>query len=269
MDRLPVYFTPHGGGPWHMMPDNFGDPAGYGRLKEYLIRFGHQYQGQIKGLLIISAHWEENLPTVHFGTQPALLYDYYGFPEYTYRLSWKVRGNPELAQFIENLLQANGFRTRREYQRGYDHGVFVPLMIAFPEPDFPIIQLSLVNTLDPGTHIQMGRALAPLRHEGVLIVGSGMSYHNMYGFLSNEPRKVEQSTRFDSWLSETIANPDANVRNSELLQWENAPEARNCHPRSEHLAPLFVVAGAAESDSGKVDYAGDLMGVKISAYKLG
>lgn len=269
MAKLPTYFIPHGGGPWHVMNDAFGDPVGYGKLKDYLESLGRQYNQKIKAILVISAHWAEDFPTVHFGTNPPLLYDYYGFPESTYHLEWPAPGNPELAQRIEILLKAGGFSTKREFQRGFDHGTFVPLTVAFPKADIPVVQLSLVNTLDPATHIKLGKALEPLRNEGVLIIGSGMSYHNMRGFMSQNPDTKDNSKKFDDWLTRTILNSDTNARNQALIKWQYAPAALECHPHSEHLVPLFIVAGAAGNDQGNQDYSGMIMGVKVSAYKFG
>jgi len=268
-DKLPVFYIPHGGGPWHVMDDAFGDAVGYARLKDYLVGFGNQIKKRIKAILVISAHWEESFPTVHFGSNPPLLYDYYGFPKSTYHLNWPAYGNPELAERIENLIKASGFTTKREYKRGFDHGTFVPLMIAFPKPEIPVIQLSLVKTLDTETHINLGKALEPLRNEGVLIVGSGMSYHNMQGFMSGGTSAIENSEKFDNWLSKKVLNTNINERNSILMNWQKAPSAMESHPRSEHLVPLFVIAGAAGNDTGLIDYTETLMGVKISGYKFG
>ncbi|MDI3520774.1 MAG: hypothetical protein PWR04_762 [Anaerophaga sp.] len=269
MARLPVYFIPHGGGPWHVMNDAFDDPVGYGHLKEYLEKLGRQFSQEIKAILVISAHWEEDVPTVHFGSNPPLLYDYYGFPESTYHLNWPAPGNPELADQIENLIRASGFTTKREYHRGFDHGTFVPLMVAFPKAHIPVVQLSLVKTLEPATHIKLGKALEPLRNEGVLIIGSGMSYHNMRGFMSQNSNTSLNAQKFDDWLTKTVLNTDVHTRNYELMNWQKAPAAMECHPRSEHFVPLFVAAGAAGNDTGNIDYCGTLMGVKISGYKFG
>ena len=269
MEKLPVYFIPHGGGPWHVIKNAMGDPIGYGRLREYLENFGEQYSQKIKAILVISGHWEEDLPTLQFGSNPPLLYDYYGFPDSTYHLKWPAPGNPELAERIENLLHLNGFETKREFERGFDHGTFVPLMIAFPKPEIPVVQLSLVKTLDPETHINLGKALELLRNEGVLIIGSGMSYHNMRGFMSGSSPAADISTQFDNWLTQTVEINDTKKRKEMLINWENAPKARESHPRSEHLTPLFVVAGAAGSDKGSRDYSGLLMGIKVSGYKFG
>jgi aromatic ring-opening dioxygenase catalytic subunit (LigB family) len=198
-----------------------------------------------------------------------MLYDYGGFPAHTYKLKWPAPGDPALAARAASLLEAAGIATGREEARGYDHGTFVPFMVAFPEASIPVAQLSLVEGLDPATHFAMGRALESLRDEGVLLVGSGMSYHNMRGFMSGDPRVVEYSRRFDDWLAETVALGDPEKRRLALESWRNAPAALACHPRSEHLVPLFVMAGAGGADPGRPEYRADLMGVKVSSHVFG
>jgi aromatic ring-opening dioxygenase catalytic subunit (LigB family) len=268
-NRLPSVYIPHGGGPWHVMEDAFGDAAGYAELAAYLRDLGQRARKNARAILMISAHWEEEVPAVHFGEHPGMLYDYYGFPDSTYSLSWPAPGSPEVAGRVETLLRGAGFTTRRELARGYDHGAFVPGMVAFPEADIPVAQLSLVGTLGPDTHYAMGAALEPLRDEGVLIIGSGMSYHNLRGFMSGDPRVGPVSRRFDAWLSEAVTLPDPHARRQRLCAWKNAPDARECHPRSDHLVPLFVVAGAAGADRGRVDHRQMLMGAAVSSHVFG
>ncbi len=268
-DKLPVFYIPHGGGPWHVMEDGLGDPSGYALLRQYLVALGKRYSHNIKSILVVSAHWEEPVPTIHFGAHPSMYYDYYGFPADAYHLQWPASGDPELAAKVETLLKKNGFATKRETERGYDHGTFVPLMVAFPEARIPVVQLSLVQGLDPHTHIEMGKALESLRSEGVLIVGSGMSYHNMRGFMSGSPSVAAISKEFDEWLADIVSMQDPDKRSEALIQWREAPGSRDCHPRSEHLVPLFVAAGAAGNDTGHRDYSGILMGVSISGHKFG
>jgi aromatic ring-opening dioxygenase catalytic subunit (LigB family) len=268
-NKLPAIYLPHGGGPWNVMEDAFGDRSGYDRLRAWLVALGKEYAPKIKALLVVSAHWEERTPTLHFGSAPGMLYDYGGFPDFTYSLKWPAPGNPELAARAEGLLKAAGFEVKREEDRGYDHGTFVPLMVAFPEAKIPVAQLSLMSSLDPAAHFAVGRALEPLREEGVLIVGSGMSYHNMRGFFEGGRATVEASRRFDDWLAETVAIADPEKRRDALVAWRKAPGGLESHPRSEHLVPLFVVAGAAGADGGRRDYGGDLMGVKVSSHVFG
>jgi len=140
----------------------------------------------------------------------------------------------------------------------------VPLKLTFPDADVPAIQLSLLEGLDPERHLALGRALAPLRDEGVLIVGSGMSWHNMRGF---SPAFTEKSARFDSWLARALADPAR--RDEAIRHWDQAPYAREAHPREEHLAPLFVAAGAAEGQPGRLAFRDVAMDVVISGYEFG
>jgi aromatic ring-opening dioxygenase catalytic subunit (LigB family) len=251
------------------MKDAFGDPAPYDRMEAWLQALGNQFKGRIQSILVISAHWEERHPTVHFGAQPGMLYDYGGFPDFTYQLKWPAPGNPALAARVDELLKVAGFETGREEERGYDHGTFVPLMVAFPEATIPVAQLSLVRTLDPATHIALGRALEPLRSEGVLIIGSGMSYHNMRGFGRGDPQVSATAKKFDDWLNAAVTHPDPETRNRQLIDWRNAPGGLECHPRSEHLITLFVAAGAGGADVGQVTYHDNLMGVAVSGHQFG
>jgi len=268
-DKLPVFFIPHGGGPWNVMDDYMGDPEGYGKLSEYLKKLGQEYGQKARSLLMVSGHWEEPLPTVHFGKNPSMYYDYYGFPEFTYHLEWRAPGNSELAADVDQLLRAAGFKTAHETERGYDHGTFVPMMIAFPEAKMSTTQLSLVKDLDPAIHIAIGKALEPLRWEGVLMICSGMSYHNMRGFMSGSEYVGRVSKLFDDWLTSAVETTDPEKRNGLLIHWRQAPGALESHPRSEHLVPLFVAAGAAGNDLGHKDYSGTIMGANVSSFKFG
>jgi aromatic ring-opening dioxygenase catalytic subunit (LigB family) len=251
------------------MKEDFGSDPGYRGFETWLREFGAKYKQSIQSILMISAHWEEPKPTVHFGAKPGMLYDYFGFPEFTYHLSWPAPGDPVLAARVEGLLKGSGFEVDREMERGYDHGTFVPMMIAFPEAKIPVAQLSLVSGLDPETHIAIGRALEPLRDEGVLIITNGMSYHNMRGFMSGNSAVADISRRFDDWLAEAVAIEDPEKRREAFVNWEKAPGARECHPRSEHLVPLFVAVGAAGNDKGRREFSETLMDVWISSHVFG
>jgi aromatic ring-opening dioxygenase catalytic subunit (LigB family) len=221
-----------------------------------------------KALLVVSAHWEGARFTVNSQAKPDLLYDYYGFPEHTYQLSWPATGAPELAARARELLAAAGVDSAEDQQRGLDHGVFVPMKLAFPAAELPVLQLSLRASLDPAEHIAMGRALAPLRQEGVLIIGSGMSYHNMRRLTSSDAGIDPDSERFDAWLADTVALPRAE-REQRLIQWEQAPGARESHPVEEHLLPLHVVAGAGADDPGLKVFEDQVLGSVQSAFFFG
>ena len=157
-------------------------------------------------------------------------------------------------------------RTGTDAERGFDHGTFVPLKVAYPEPTLPTLQLSMFASLDAAEHLALGRALAPLRDEGVLLIGSGMSFHNLRIFGSARAKAV--SEEFDPWLREA-AKAEPAERDRRLVEWQKAPAARAAHPREEHLLPLMVVAGAAGEDRGELAYSGTFMGARLSAFHYG
>jgi aromatic ring-opening dioxygenase catalytic subunit (LigB family) len=222
-----------------------------------------------KAVLVISAHWEAQRPTVNTAQHPALLFDYYGFPEHTYRLTYPAPGSPQLASRVRELLTSAGIHSDSDSQRGLDHGVFVPFKLIYPDADVPMVQLSLNQNLDAATHLQMGRALLPLRDEGVLIVGSGMSYHNLRDFYNSTPRAVQAAEQFDRWLTAAVTAPNPSERDRKLTEWSAAPGAREVHPRPEHLIPLMVAAGAAGADPGKQAFQDKLLGKAVAGFQFG
>jgi aromatic ring-opening dioxygenase catalytic subunit (LigB family) len=219
-----------------------------------------------KAVLVISGHWEDAVFSVMSNPHPSMLYDYSGFPSHTYRVVYPAPGAPELAEHVRSLVAAAGLPTRLDLQRGFDHGTFAPLVVMYPKADVPVIQLSMKAGLDPAEHIAMGRALAPLRDDGVLIVGSGLSYHNLRLF---GPQGRAPSQAFDQWLHNAmISNPSE--REALLLNWEAAPSARIAHPREDHLIPLMVAVGAAYADQATMVYheEGVFGGVTASSYRF-
>jgi aromatic ring-opening dioxygenase catalytic subunit (LigB family) len=263
--RQPVAFIPHGGGPWPFVDVGF-PKSDVDALAEYLRSVRDLPPEPPKALLVISGHWEEPAPTVMTSAAPPLLYDYYGFPPESYQITWPAPGAPALAERVRELLQAGGFTASGDNERGFDHGTFIPLKLTYPEADVPTIQLSLVAGLDPAEHLALGRAIAPLRDEGVFIVGSGMTFHNLRAF--RDPRAVPVAETFDGWLRETMAM-EADPRESRLIAWERAPAARAAHPREEHLLPLMVTAGAAGDDRATLGYQGTFGGLRLSSYHFG
>ena len=263
--RMPVVFLPHGGGPWPWVDLGF-DKQGDVDLRAYLESLSAVPKQAPKALLVVSAHWEQNVPTVMTAARPPMLYDYYGFPPESYEIQWPAPGAPQIAARVQSLLRDAGIASATDPQRGFDHGVFVPLKLVYPDANIPTLQLSLKAGLDPAEHLAIGRALAPLRDEGVFIVGSGMSYHNMRGF--RDPRARPVAEVFDAWLREAAVAPPAE-RAQKLAAWASAPEARAAHPREEHLLPLMVVVGAAGDDAGAVGYNGKYAGLRLSAYHYG
>ena len=262
---MPVAFVPHGGGPWPFVDLGLA-PSEVSELTAYLQALRSLPTTTPKGLLIVSAHWEERVPTVLTAANPPILYDYYGFPQSAYSIPWPAPGNPALAARVRQLLQAKGIATGEDPKRGFDHGTFIPFKLTYPNADVPTIQLSLKAGLDPAEHLAIGRALAPLRDEGIFILGSGMSYHNMGGF--RDGRANADAETFDAWLREAAEAPPAE-RDQKLTAWAQAPRARQAHPREEHLLPLMVVAGAAGLDKGTAAFGGSMMGKRISAFHFG
>ena len=263
--RLPVVFLPHGGGPWPFVDLRIGSKAEQAELATYLRSVAGVPHTPPKAVLVISAHWEEAVPTVMSGQAPPLLYDYYGFPPESYAITWPAPGQPALAKRVRELLGSAGFESAENAERGFDHGTFVPLKLAYPNADVPTVQLSLKRGLDPKEHLAMGRALAPLRDEGVFIIGSGMTFHNLRAF---GPQSSRAADAFDGWLRETAAL-EPSERDRRLADWSSAPSARQAHPREEHLLPLMVIAGAAGADRAELAYNGKIMGLRLSAYHFG
>ena len=263
---MPTVFLPHGAGPCFFMD---WSPAGtWDHMGGWLRGLVAELGVPPKAIVVVSAHWEAPVFTVGAQPDPKLLYDYSGFPEHTYRLSWPAPGSPTLAARIRELLGAAGIANADDNTRGLDHGVFIPMKLVFPEADVPVVQLSLRRGLDPSEHLALGGALAPLRDEGVLIIGSGMSYHNMQRFRRDGQGVDADSERFDSWLAETIASP-REQREQRLTDWSSAPGGRASHPREEHLLPLHVIAGAAGDDAGRKVFEDRVLGSVQSAFVFG
>ena len=264
-NRMPVAFVPHGGGPWPFV--EMGLPADeVAALKQYLQSVRTLPATAPRALLVVSAHWEEPVPTLMTATRPPMLYDYYGFPPESYHLTWPAHGDPQLAREAAALLEQAGFGTAEDAARGFDHGAFVPLKVTYPEANIPAIQLSLMRGLDPAQHLAMGRALGPLRDRGIFIIGSGMTFHNLRAF--GDPRAVEYSEAFDTWLREVMQRAPAD-RDRGLTEWTDAPAARIAHPREEHLIPLMVATGAAGADPARLAFNGTFGGTRLSAYEFG
>ncbi len=213
---------------------------------------------------MISGHWETRGFSLTSSGQPSLVFDYYGFPAHTYQLRYDVPGAPELAGQAAALLRDAGFNVHLDASRGLDHGVFVPLKVALPEGRIPVVEMSLDASLDAAMHIAAGHALAPLREAGVLILGTGMSTHNLRAL--GDPRMLLPSLQFDSWLHSAAAAP-ADARALALTHWHEAPGARICHPRHEHLLPLMVAAGASRG-AGRRIYNEQVLGTMISGFRF-
>ncbi len=265
-NRLPTYFISHGGGPWPWMKAEMGDT--YAKLEAALADMPRQIGRRPRAILMVSAHWERPAFTVQANPRPPMVYDYGGFPLHTYSVRYDAPGDPALAERVHGLLAAAGLPAALDAERGYDHGMFSPMRAIYPDADVPVVQLSLRRGLDPAEHLALGRALAPLRDEDVLIVGSGLSYHNLRAF---GPQAAAPSKAFDDWLNRTVVDADAAARERGLLAWEDAPAARIAHPREEHLLPLMVAVGAAGDEPGVRIYHQDdfVGGLAVSSYRFG
>jgi len=256
-----VLFIPHGGGPLPLLDDK-----GHKELVDFLKHITPTL-GSPSAILIISAHWEEDIATVTSGETPELIYDYAGFPDEAYEIKYPALGKPQLAEKIFNLLQNNGIEVKADKNRGFDHGLFIPLKIMFPDASIPCVQLSLLNSMDPKEHMRIGKALSELRNENLLIIGSGFSFHNMRAFFQSNGELDEKNIEFERWLINTCTNNDISEieRELKLEQWSEAPSARYCHPREEHLVPLHVCYGICGS-AAKLVFNGNVIGKKSSAF---
>lgn len=248
MATFPTLFVSHGGGPWPAIPQA---QEIYSTMRQSLERIPKLLPTRPKAILVVSAHWEEPEFSVAFNPRPGMLYDYYGFPKNTYELQYPAPGAEDLAgRVLDICTTARPPLPMNRASRDFDHGVFVPLMVAFPEADIPVLQMSLRADMDPEAHYRLGELLSPLRQDQILIIGSGFSYHNMRGY---GPQGAATSKPFDDWLQSVVGKTEA-VRKEALCAWHLAPSARACHPREEHLMPLLVAAGAAAKDPGTAFY---------------
>ena len=243
-----VLFVSHGGGPMPLL----GDP-GHQDMVDRLTELAADLR-KPSAILVISAHWEEAIPTITSGTTPSLIYDYYGFPSEAYKIEYPCPGEPVLAQQVAQALDQAGIQARLDDQRGLDHGAFVPLKLMYPDATIPCIQLSLVNTLDASTHLAIGRALQALDYDNLLVLGSGFSFHNMRAFFAAQTPEIQaRNLAFEDWLEQTCGDSSLSEpeRAKRLADWEQAPHARFCHPREEHLLPLHVCYGLANKASDR------------------
>ena len=262
--RLPTLFVSHGGGPWPWvdgMREQFAKTAAEFR------RMPARLPVRPKAVLVITGHWEAAEFTVSTSAHPPMEYDYSGFPAHTYKLQYPAPGSPSLAARVEALLTGAGFAVREDAQRGFDHGTFVPLWLMYPDADVPVVMLSLKSSYDAAEHVRLGAALQPLRDEGVLILGSGLTYHNMRGFRHDESTPVAEV--FEAYLNDAVVASDPGVRDERLVHWQDAPGARLAHPREDHLLPLMVVAGAAGADTGRRVFVDHVMKVPMATYAFG
>lgn len=261
--HLPAFFLSHGGGPWPWVDG----------MKDMFARTAHEFAAlparlpaRPKAVLVITGHWEAPEFSVSTAEHPPMDYDYSGFPEHTYRLKYPAPGSPALAQRVRGLLGEAGIASKDDPRRGFDHGTFVPLSLMYPQADMPVVLLSLKSSYDAAEHVRVGQAIGALRDEGILIIGSGLTYHNMSGFGRAASTPVAEA--FEKYLENAISQQDPEARNRMLVDWEAAPAARLAHPREDHLLPLMVVSGAAGSDRGGRVFVDHVMQVAMASYQF-
>ncbi len=262
---LPTYFISHGGGPWPYVEEMRRQMP---ILEASLRDIPRQLSRPPAAILLISGHWEAQAFAVMNHPHPPMVYDYSGFPEHTYQVRYAASGAPALAQRVYALLGAANLPAALDDERGFDHGAFTPLAIMYPNADIPVVQLSLHASYDPALHLALGRALAPLRRENILIIGSGLSYHNLRAF---GPAAKQVSHTFDLWLQETLLHTQPEQRRKKIIAWAQAPAARLAHPQEDHLLPLMVALGAAEQEAATMVYHEEafLGGVTASSFRFG
>lgn len=264
--QMPTLFVPHGAGPCFFME---WDPIDtWDRMAAFLKGIGATLPQRPRAIVLVSGHWLESKVMVTGNEAPHLIYDYGGFPPHTYSLRYPAPGEPELASRLVELLGQAGIAAGEDPHRGFDHGMFIPLKLMFPNAETPVVQLSLRNDLDARAHLDIGYAISSLRDEGVLIIGSGMSFHNMRGY--GDPRFGPVSGTFDTWLTAAVES-QPEQRKTALAQWDQAPMARQCHPprQEEHLLPLLVAAGAGGQSEGQQIFTDRVMETTLSAYRFG
>ncbi|XP_068626012.1 uncharacterized protein [Battus philenor] len=255
----PAIFVNHGGGPMPLL----GDKEHEGLtvfLRDEVKK--HVNFKEIKAIVLVTAHWEESKVTISSGKQHSLYFDYYGFPPESYKYKYDAPGDPELAERIKKSLEQAGIESKLDSKRGWDHGVFVPMMLINPAADIPIVQVSVLENQDPEQHYNLGRALYEFRKEGVAVIGSGMSYHNMREFMYSRHLKKVVNKEFDDFLNEVCTASDESKRREGLLSWRKQPGASDAHPprAAEHFMPLIVIAGAGGTTPGERIFNWDMSG---------
>ena len=243
LGHLQIIYVSHGGGPLPILGD-----ASHQALVDFMLQLPAKLP-KPEAIIVISAHWEANSVTLTSAQNPSLFFDYYGFPDAAYQITYPAPGNSGLANRLVEALNSKSFQTRSDSVRGLDHGVFIPLKLMYPQADIPVLQLSLLQGLDPDAHIALGKALQGVVPENTLVVGSGFSFHNMRAFSWRGGLDVDPANdAFQNWLIETVCSRALTglEREERLLNWQLAPSARYCHPREEHLLPLHVCQGLAD-----------------------
>lgn len=242
MTQPAVVFVSHGAPTLPLETDN---PA-----RGFLRALGERLVNEVtpKGILVISAHWETEIPTVSKAAQLQTIHDFYGFPEALYRIEYPAPGAPELAQRVQELFAEQGLEIEANPERGLDHGAWVPLHEMFPEAEIPVTQLSILPRQSARMHYAIGEVLQPLKAEGILILASGGAVHNLMQYRRDPVNIANWAQSFDDYLAEGVAAGDVEG----LLDYGARPEIDQAHPTDEHFLPFFVALGAAGDKKGEV-----------------
>ena len=226
--------------------------------------------GRPQAVLCVSAHWETAAPAVAGSPRPETIHDFYGFPPELYALRYPAPGAPGLARRAATLVQAAGLPCAIDPDWGLDHGAWIPLSMMWPAADIPVVQLAIQQSLGPAHHLRLGQALAPLRREGVLVLGSGGAVHNIRDALTRAARgdtaPPDWAEAFVAWLDTALMQE----REDDLVDYRRrAPAAALAHPRDEHLLPLFVALGAGSRPARRLHASFDLASMAMAAWGFG
>lgn len=243
-ERLPALFVSHGS-PMFALESGSTGPA----LGQWGQALRSRYP-QLRAVVIMSPHWMSPTVEVMAHPQPPTWHDFGGFPPALYQLQYPAPGQPQLAQTVADLLNAQGFGARLNTERPLDHGAWVPLMHLFPEADLPVVQVALPQTADASTVYAMGQALQSLRAQGVLVIGSGSMTHNLREFFGGAHAAADYVVEFSRWIETHVQAGDTDA----LLHWrERAPHALRAHPTDEHFVTLYFALGAGGAGA-KAEY---------------
>lgn len=234
---------------------------------------------QPRAIVLITAHWSTFTPTISSANSHSLLYDYYNFPPEAYKLKYPASGEPAVAKEIKAAFEAAGLKPEEDAERGWDHGVFVPMLLVNPKADIPIVQISVLQSEDPEKHLRMGAALAHLRESNIAIVGSGFaSFHNLRTMMpmlrgggAAQSAFKAKSDQWNNALTAAVVSKDSKTRWDGLKGWRALPHADEMHPPAggEHFMPLIVCAGAASEGEEAKTYKDKFVGVDIFTYYWG
>lgn len=265
MTRLPSLFVSHGSPMMALEPS----PA-----RDFLAGLGDSLP-RPRAILVVSSHhdaaWNGGHVTVTSNAQPETIHDFGGFPAELFAMQYPAPGDPELAERVVELVRGAGMDASIDPERGIDHGAWVPLILAYPDADIPVVQLAINSPASPEWHHALGRAIAPLRDEGVLIIGSGNTTHNLHAYMRFRPAidapAPDWVSGFAEWLSERLAEGDVDAA---LHAVERAPHGRDNHPTMDHIDPLFVAIGAGNGDAARRIHSSTTYAVlNMDAYAFG